>query len=149
MTEQDDFPSIPTLHLLCGKIASGKSTLTERLGRQDRTVVISEDAWLAALFGDEMTSVRDYVRCAHRLRSIMGPHVASLLNAGMSVVLDFPANTVETRAWMRTILDQTDAVHVLHYLDVPDAVCIARLHARNAAGGNLTLPAQADGMLRV
>ena len=136
MAEPDALSPSPTLHLLCGKIASGKSTLTERLGRQDRTVVISEDAWLSALFGDEMTSVRDYVRCSNRLRSIVGPHVASLLNAGLSVVLDFPANTVETRAWMRTILDQTDAAHALHVLDVPDDVCIARLHARNAAGGN-------------
>ena len=98
--------------------------------------MISEDTWLAALFQEELVSVRDYVRYASRLRAIMGPHVTSILNAGLSVVLDFPANTIETRAWMRTILDDTDAAHQLHVLDVPDEVCIARLHARNASGGN-------------
>ncbi len=120
--------------MLCGKIASGKSTLTARLGSQEGTVVIAEDNWLGALYSDQMTSIADYVRCSAKLRQIMGPHVAALLNAGISVVLDFPANTIETRAWMRSILDQSEANHQLHLLDVPDEVCLARLRARNAAG---------------
>ena len=124
----------PTLHLICGKIASGKSTLTAELGRAAGTVVIAEDDWLEALFADEMTTLRDYVRCAGRLRGAMGPHVAELLRAGVSVVLDFQANTVEARAWMRGILEETGAAHVLHVLDVPDEVCLARLRARNARG---------------
>ena len=124
----------PTLHLMCGKIASGKSTITAQLGNQDNTVVISEDDWLAALYADQMSSISDYVRCSSKLRKVMGDHVASLLNAGVSVVLDFPANTVETRDWMRGILEQTKASHQLHVLDVPDEVCLARLQARNNVG---------------
>lgn len=120
--------------MLCGKIGSGKSTLTEKLGRLPATVVLSEDDWLSGLYPDQMSSVRDYVRCAAHLRGVLGPHVAGLLNAGVSVVLDFPANTVETRAWMRGILDRCEAGHVLHVLDVPDAVCLERLRARNAQG---------------
>lgn len=64
----------------------------------------------------------------------IGPHVVSLLNTGVSVVLDFQANTVESRNWMRVILDQTNADHKLHVFDVPDEVCMARLLARNAQG---------------
>ncbi|MCA0871124.1 ATP-binding protein [Seohaeicola saemankumensis] len=124
----------PTLHMLCGKPASGKSTLTARLGRAPGTVVVSEDDWLAALFADQMASVADYARCAERLRAAMGPHVSTLLNAGLSVVLDFPANTVATRNWMRGILQPTGAAHCLHVLDTPDAVCLDRLRARNASG---------------
>ncbi|MEO1138024.1 MAG: ATP-binding protein [Pseudomonadota bacterium] len=123
-----------TLHLICGKIASGKTTLTASLGRLDGTVVVAEDDWLSTLFSDEMSSIADYVRCSSKLRNVMGPHIASLLRAGVSVVLDFPANTVETRNWMRGILNQTNAFHELHLLDVPDEVCIARLRARNAQG---------------
>lgn len=126
--------SPPTLHLLCGKAASGKSTLTAELGRLDGTVVIAEDDWLNALFSSEMSSLSDYVRCMTKLRTIMGPHVTSLLNAGVSVVLDFQANTLASRDWMRSILEETDAAHQLHLLDVPDEVCIARLRARNAQG---------------
>lgn len=129
-------PAPPTLHLMCGKIASGKSTLAARLGTDPGTVMIAEDDWLGGLFGDEIASVGDYVRCAAKLRPIMGAHVAALLGAGVSVVLDFPANTVETRQWMRTILEQTGASHVMHVLDVPDTVCLNRLDARNAKGGH-------------
>ncbi|MYM54170.1 AAA family ATPase [Thalassovita mangrovi] len=124
----------PTLHMLCGKIAAGKSTLSSRLEGQDGTVLIAEDDWLNALFAEEMATAADYVRYAAKLRQAMGPHVAALLNAGVSVVLDFPANTVENRAWMRGILQATGAAHQLHVLDVPDEVCLARLRARNAQG---------------
>lgn len=124
----------PILHLLCGKIASGKSTLADRLGRAPGTVVIAEDAWLHGLYGDQMSSITDYVRCTAKLRGAMGPHITSVLRAGASVVLDFQANTVEARHWMRGILDQTGADHVLHVLDVPNEVCLARLRARNVQG---------------
>jgi predicted kinase len=124
----------PILHLICGKIASGKSTLAARFDASDGTVMIAEDAWLNALYGDQMSTVADYVRCATKLRTIIGPHVTALLNAGVSVVLDFPANTIETRQWARGILDGTDAAHQLHLLNVPDEVCLARLQARNAEG---------------
>lgn len=126
--------SAPTLHLLCGKIASGKSTLAARLGHADGTVVIAEDDWLAALFSGEISSMADYMHCMARFRAVIGPHVVSLLNAGVSVILDFQANTIEARAWMRDILTRTQAQHELHVLDVPDDICIARLHARNAQG---------------
>lgn len=125
---------MPTLHLVCGKIAAGKSTLTAALGAAPGTVVISEDAWLAALFGDQVQSPADYRRLSATLRGAMAPHVADLLGAGLSVVLDFPANTVETRAWMRGLIAATGAAHVMHVLEVPDAVCLARLRARRAAG---------------
>lgn len=124
----------PTLHMFCGKIAAGKSTLAARLAGAEATVLITEDDWLHALFAGQMSSGRDYMACAARLQAIMGPHVSALLGAGLSVVLDFPANTVAQRAWMRAILAETGAAHRLHVLDVPDAVCLARLHARNARG---------------
>lgn len=127
-------PTLPTLHLLCGKIASGKSTLAAELGSLDGTIVIAEDEWLNALDFEEISSMADYVRCTSKLRKIMGPHVVSLLNAGASVVLDFQANTTESRNWMRSILEQTNADHKLHVLEVPDEVCMARLHARNVQG---------------
>ncbi|MEM8555487.1 MAG: ATP-binding protein [Pseudomonadota bacterium] len=124
----------PTLHMVYGNIAAGKSTLTAQLGQADNTVVIAEDTWLSALFGDQMHSVQDYVRCSTKLRTVMGSHVKDLLQASISVVLDFPANTPDARAWMRSIFEDAEADHVLHVLDVPDEVCLDRLRARNAQG---------------
>lgn len=135
--EFNDGPQVPnraTLHMLCGKIAAGKSTLTAELGRLPSTVVISEDFWLSRLFGSEMKDVGDYIRRSRRLRDAIGPHVQDLLRMGVSVVLDFPANTPPMRSWTRTLFEAAEADHRLHFLDVPDDVCKARLRARNAAG---------------
>jgi len=95
---------------------------------------VSEDHWLHTLYADEMKTVSDYVRCAAKLRQAIAPHVTDLLRANLSVVLDFAANTVETRKWMRQIIVDSGAAHKLHLLDPPDHVCLARLQARNAKG---------------
>ncbi|WP_315721183.1 MULTISPECIES: ATP-binding protein [unclassified Bradyrhizobium] len=127
-------PNPPTLHLVCGKIAAGKSTLVAELGRRPATVVLAEDDWLAQLYPGEQTSLADYVRNSSRLRAVMGPHVVALLRAGVSVVLDFPANTLASRAWMRGLFEAARVPHQLHHLDVPDEICKARLRARNDEG---------------
>lgn len=126
-------PAAPVLHMVCGKIGAGKSTLTRRLAAAPNTVLISEDDWLTRLYPNEIHVIADYVRCAGRLRHAMAGHVEALLAAGVSVVLDFPANTVATRAWARGIFEKAGAAHRLHFLDVADAVCKERLRARNLA----------------
>lgn len=133
-----------TLHLLCGKIAAGKSTLARRLAAEPGTLLISEDHWLARLYPEEITRFEDYLRCSGRLRGVMAEHVEALLRAGLSVVLDFPANTPEQRRWLRGIFEAAGAAHRLHHLDLPDAVCKARLRERNAAGEHDFAPSEAD-----
>jgi predicted kinase len=136
--------SKPVLYLLCGKIAAGKSTIAAGLASGPATVLISEDHWSAHLFLDELKTLDDYRRCSGRLRDAMGPHVVSLLKAGMSVVLDFPANTVASRRWMRAIIEEANAAHELHYLDVSDETCRRRLRERNAAGEHPFQTGEAD-----
>ena len=134
----------PTLHLMCGKIAAGKSTLAKRLAATPGTVLISEDYWLSRLYPGEIVAVADYARCAGRLRDAMGGHIETLLRGGLSVVLDFPANTVANRHWMRGIFDRAGVAHRLHFLDVPDAVCKKRLRLRNAEGSHDFAASEAD-----
>ncbi len=126
----------PTLHLLCGKIASGKSTLASELSRAPETVLISEDAWLDALFAEHMSTGADYLHYSTRLQKIIAPHVSALLDAGLSVILDFAANTVAQRRWMRQIVQRAGVAHQMHVLDAPDEVCLQRLRARNAEGAH-------------
>ena len=133
-----------TLYLLCGKIAAGKSTLAASLASRPATVLISEDHWSSHLFLDELKTIDDYRRYSDRLRNAMGPHVVSLLKAGMSVVLDFPANGVASRKWMRGIIEESKAAHELHYLDVSDDACKRRLRERNAAGEHPFRASEAD-----
>ena len=134
MTDPQSQPSAPMLHFLCGKIGAGKSTLAAALASQPGALRISEDDWLAALYPGEIHGLDDYVRCAGRLRAVVAPHVRALLDAGLTVVLDFPANTRRSRAWLRELAAASGRAHRLHFLDVPDEVCKARLRARNESG---------------
>ncbi len=122
------------LYLLCGKIAAGKTTLARRLAAKPTTLLISEDHWTSTLFPDELKTIDDYERLSARLRAAMGPHIVGILRQGVSVVLDFPANTVEYRNWMRSLIVEAKTAHELHWLDLPDAICKQRLQARNAGG---------------
>jgi predicted kinase len=124
----------PTLYLMCGKIAAGKSTLARRLAARPATLLITEDHWTSNLFADDLKTIDDYARYSARLRAAMGPHVVDILRQGLSVVLDFQANTVRVRSWMRSLITQSGANHELHLLDLPDTICKQRLRERNAAG---------------
>ena len=123
-----------TLFLLCGKICAGKSTLAAKLVEQHGALLIAQDEWLATLYPGEIKTLEDYRRCNGRLTEVMGPHVQAILRRGVSVVLDFPANTVKARQWMKSIVDASGCAHELHFLDVPDQVCKERLRRRNEAG---------------
>ncbi|MFM0073948.1 ATP-binding protein [Paraburkholderia sediminicola] len=64
----------------------------------------------------------------------LADHIQSLLSAGASVVLDFPFNSTDTRAWGQSLFRTAGCDHRLHYLDVSDEICRARLRTRNASG---------------
>src|SRR4051812_48329459 len=123
-----------TLYLLCGKIAAGKSTLARRLAERPATLLITMDHWMSLLFPTENRTIEDFARLSARLRAAMGPHVVEILRHDLSVVLDFPANTVNWRSWMRSLITEADVAHELHVLDVPDMICKERLRRRNADG---------------
>jgi predicted kinase len=125
---------VTTLYLLCGKVAAGKSTLARRLAARPATLLISQDHWMSNLFPDENRTIDDFVRLSARLRAAMGPHIVDILQQDVSVVLDFPANTVRYRDWMRSLITQAKVAHELHLLDVPDTICKQRLRQRNADG---------------
>ncbi|MGB8400577.1 AAA family ATPase [Bradyrhizobium sp.] len=124
----------PTLYLICGKIAAGKSTLARRLAARPATLLVSEDHWTSNLFADDLKTIEDYAKYSARLRAAMGPHIVDILRQGLSVVLDFPANTVRNRDWMRSLFTEAMAAHELHWLDIPDTRCRQRLRQRNAGG---------------
>jgi predicted kinase len=119
------------LLFLCGKMAAGKSTLARALAEREDAVLLVEDEFLDRLFPGEIRDISDYVRCSVRIRTALAPHIGELISKGMSVVLDFAANTRRQRTWCRQLVAATNADHELHFIDAPDEVCKRQLRERS------------------
>jgi predicted kinase len=119
-----------TLHFICGKAASGKTTLARELAARRAAVLFGEDEWLTRL-DVEINSLADHVRHSKRLKAALAPLAVRLLQLGVPVVFDFAGNTPNDRAWVRSIFESANADHVLHYIVASDESCKARLRLRN------------------
>jgi predicted kinase len=133
------------LIFMCGKMASGKSTLARELAAQENAVLLVQDELLNHLFPGEITDISEFVKYSSRLKNALGPHICTLLSKGISVVLDFPANTRAQRAWFRELFKRANAEHQLHYVDASDALCKRQLKGRSEdlpAGSRWTTDAE-------
>lgn len=120
-----------TLHLFCGKMAAGKSTLAKKLAKQCNAILIVEDDWLPILYTEEIADIASYVKYSARLKEMLSDHIQSILAHGISVVLDFPGNTKEQRNWLRNLFHDKRISHILHHVDVSDEVCKLQLKKRS------------------
>lgn len=120
----------PTLHFICGRLASGKTTLARKISAAESAIFLCEDVWLSRL-SNGISSFEDYLVWSRRCRSVMGPLIVDVLKNGTSVVLDFAGNTANERSWVRSLFESAGSKHLLHYLEVPEEVCLARLIERN------------------
>jgi predicted kinase len=121
-----------TLFFLCGKMAAGKSTLARQLAARENAMLFEQDHWVETLFPNMIVNVATYIEYSGRINRIVAPIVVDVLTRGISVVMDFPGNTRNQRAWFRSIIDQAGVEHQLHFVDTPDDICKAQLKARSA-----------------
>jgi predicted kinase len=121
-----------TLFFLCGKMAAGKSTLARQLAARQDAMLFEQDHWVETLFPNMIVNVATYIEYSGRINRIVAPIVVDVLTRGISVVMDFPGNTRNQRAWFRSIIDQAGVEHQLHFVDTPDDICKAQLKARSA-----------------
>jgi len=137
------------LIFLCGKMASGKSTLARELAQRENAILLVQDEFLDHLFPGEITDISGFVKYSSRLKNALAPHVCALLSKGVSVVLDFPGNTRAQRAWFRELFEHANAMHELHFVDASDAVCKIQLKERTKhlpAGTPWTTEAEFDAI---
>ena len=123
------------LFFVCGKMAAGKSTLTKELATREDAVRLVQDELLVALFPGEIEDLATFVKYSSRIQDVLAPHICSLLCKGVSVVLDFPANTRKQRAWFRQLLERADSEHELHLIIASDDLCKRQLKQRSEQRG--------------
>jgi predicted kinase len=119
------------LLLVCGKMAAGKSTLSKELAAREKAVLLAQDDLLAALYPGEFVDLAAFVKYSTRLRGALAPHIVALLTKGVSVVLDFPANTKTQRAWLLELIETSACDHELHFIVAPDELCKRQLRQRS------------------
>src|SRR6516225_8930799 len=119
------------LIFFCGKMAAGKFTLARDLANRENTVLLVQDDFLDALFPGEITDIQGFIKCSSRFKNALTPLVCALLSKGISVVLDFPANTKAQRAWFRELIERANVEHELHFIDASDALCKSQFRERS------------------
>jgi predicted kinase len=119
-----------SLLFFCGKMGAGKTTHAVRLAQELRAVLISEDEWLAKLYPDEISNFDDYLKFSARIKPLLKTHVQAILKSGVSVVMDFPGNTRNQRAWLLQICNKINAKHQLIFLNLSDQECLKNLKRR-------------------
>ena len=118
------------LTFFCGKMGSGKTTLSKELANKDNTVLLSEDDWLESLYPGKITSLESYIEHSNLLKPQIKKLVQSILLIGSDVVMDFPANTQGQRLWFRGIFSEIGAPHTLIYLDLSNEACLKQIEKR-------------------
>ena len=94
-----------TLIFFCGKMGSGKTTLSHQISKERNAVLLSEDEWLSSLYpNNNVFTIQDYIKYSNLLKVPMKSLVTNILNTGTNVVMDYPANTIKQRQWFRDIL---------------------------------------------
>ncbi len=122
--------AVGTLHFFCGKMGAGKSTSAKALASENKGVLISEDEWLGVLFGDQISTLDDYVEYSSRLKPLLAGHVKDLLLSGVNVVLDFPANTLKQRKWLSDLGKAAGITGRLVYIKASDEICLEQIAIR-------------------
>lgn len=120
------------LFFFCGKMAAGKSTLAKALAARENAMLFEQDHWVDTLFPNMVVNVATYIEYSGRINRLVAPIVVDVLKRGVPVVMDFPGNTFNQRAWFRSIIDRAGADHELHFVDTPDEISKAQLQARSA-----------------
>lgn len=119
------------LILFCGKMGAGKTTLSRTMAAKADAVLISEDEWLSAHYPDLINSFEDYLHYSKLIKPFIKQLVQSMLAGGVTVVMDFPANTVRQRAWLAGLAREAGCTHELVYLNISDQTCLSRIAKRS------------------
>lgn len=119
-----------TLTFFCGKMGAGKTTKSKTLALEKNAVLISEDEWLSTHYPNEINSFDDYLAYSARIKTFVKLHVQSILKTGTNVVMDFPANTINQRAWFNGLCNEIECNHELIYLDLSNAQCLLQIAKR-------------------
>lgn len=121
----------PTVHMLCGFICSGKTTLARKLEKELKAITFCPDEWMVQLFGQEHSD-QCGITYAPAVHALMSGTYEQLLKLKIDVILDDGFWRKADRDYMRKRAAELGAQSKLYFLFCPKDVLMQRLQKRNA-----------------
>lgn len=121
----------PTLFLICGLPAAGKTTLAKRIERDRPALRLTPDEWIAHLLSPDWDR-EELDRLRSPVEMLQWEVASQALTLGVNVVLDWGLWGRGERDELRARGSALGARVQVCYLDVPRAQLLERLSARNA-----------------
>lgn len=120
------------IHLIYGKLCSGKSTLARKLAAQEKAVILSCDELMLTLFPDDGLGSA-YEVISSRVAEYLWKKAFDIVEAGADVILDwgFWQKAARDRAAARC--QERNIPVVRHLIDLTDEQWHARIEKRNQA----------------
>ncbi len=118
------------LHLLCGMICTGKSTLAKKLEDQHQAVRFSPDEWLKVLMKD-VDNREELAEMRPKVVELQWKQIQRLLQLGTNVIWDVGVWLQDERDKYREGVHQLGSQAILHYLTAPTDELKRRIEGRN------------------
>ncbi len=122
---------MPKIHLICGKICSGKTHYTRGLIAERGAVLLSSDELISALFHPNENDFHDKI--IKKVHAYLFDKAAACARSGASVVLDWGFWSKTDRAAASAFFRKRGIAFEWHYIDVSDANWRRNIERRNAA----------------
>lgn len=119
-----------TLYLICGMFGSGKTTLTKKLEVEKSAFRLCPDEWIKEIIQNE-DDISELDRLRDPVEKLQWDLAKSLLGEGINVALENGFWSQEERSEYRKTAKALGAQVVLHYLDLPKRIILARVASRN------------------
>jgi len=119
------------LHIICGFVGSGKTTLSKKLEKQYQAIRFSTDEWMIELFNFNGNFGKKYRDSKKRCKEFIWKLSEKILLSGQDVVLDFGFWSKKERLLFFKRAKKIGAEPILYFLDIPIDELKKRVTARN------------------
>ena len=120
---------MPKVIMICGKLCSGKSTYAKKLQHESKTVILSVDEIMLAVFGQDAGDKHDeYVAS---IKNYLYQKTLEIINNGLDVILDWGFWTKEERAYAKSFFELNEITSELYFIDIDDCEWHRRIEKRN------------------
>lgn len=120
---------MPKAILICGKIASGKSTYAKQLMQKEKAILLSVDEITLALFDGYIGERHDEI--VERTQRYLFDKSLEILRQGINVILDWGFWMKQERDEARAFYTSRGIACEFHQIDTPDSVWKRNIAMRN------------------